>query len=178
VYKGHGGVVIGSEMSGGARNIFVYDCTFLGTDKGIRFKTTRGRGGVVDNVHIKNIAMRNIVHEAIYFDMYYFVKAPAPGEKVVIPAVTEETPEFKDVYIDNVVCNGAEKGIFIRGLPEMKVKNIYLSNMVLKSSFGSEIIDAHNISLKNVKLIVDNPKNNQNIMVKDSQDVYADAVKL
>jgi polygalacturonase len=178
VYKGHGGVVIGSEMSGGAKNIFVSDCTFLGTDKGIRFKTTRGRGGVVENVHIRNIAMRNIVHEAIFFDKYYFVKSPAHGEKVVVPAVTEETPEFKDVYFDNIVCNGAEKGIFIRGLPEMKVKNIHMSNMILKSRLGSEIIDADSIYLTNVKLIVDKPNNNQNITVKDSQDVYVNAVKL
>ena len=53
VYNGHGGFVIGSEMSGGARNLFVYDCTFMGTDKGLRFKSVRGRGGVVENIYAK-----------------------------------------------------------------------------------------------------------------------------
>src|ERR1700761_9112165 len=75
VYRAHGGFVIGSEMSGGARNIFVTDCTFIGTDIGLRFKTVRGRGGIVEDIYIKNIAMRDIIGEAILFDMYYMSKA-------------------------------------------------------------------------------------------------------
>ncbi|HSU49663.1 MAG TPA: glycoside hydrolase family 28 protein, partial [Segetibacter sp.] len=122
VYKGHGGFVIGSEMSGGARNIFVYDCSFMGTDNGLRFKTARGRGGVVENIYVKNIRMKDIVHDAILFDMYYFMKPPANNEKVAVPLVTEETPKFQNFYIDSIVCSGAERGIFIRGLPEMSVK--------------------------------------------------------
>ena len=55
VLHGHGGFVVGSEMSGGVKNIYVSDCTFLGTDVGLRFKSTRGRGGVVENIHIHNI---------------------------------------------------------------------------------------------------------------------------
>ena len=57
VYSSHGGFVIGSEMSGGARNIFVSNCTFIGADIGLRFKTTRGRGGIVENIFIKDIYM-------------------------------------------------------------------------------------------------------------------------
>ncbi|PZP41247.1 MAG: glycoside hydrolase, partial [Pseudopedobacter saltans] len=65
VYHAHGGFVIGSEMSGGAKNIWVSDCSFIGTDIGLRFKTTRGRGGIVENIHIKNITMANIPFDAI-----------------------------------------------------------------------------------------------------------------
>src|SRR5204863_309028 len=54
VYASHGGFVIGSEMSGGARNIYVSNCTFIGADIGLRFKTTRGRGGVVENIFIND----------------------------------------------------------------------------------------------------------------------------
>src|SRR5882757_3701952 len=97
VYHAHGGFVIGSEMSGGARNIFVYNCSFIGTDKGLRFKTARGRGGVVEKIYARDIAMKDIVTDAIYFDMYYFTKPPAPGEKVEIPAVSEATPQFRDI---------------------------------------------------------------------------------
>jgi polygalacturonase len=71
VYRAHGGFVIGSEMSGGAKNIFVSNCSFIGTDIGLRFKTTRGRGGVVEKIYIKDIAMRDILGSAILFDMYY-----------------------------------------------------------------------------------------------------------
>lgn len=155
VYRAHGGFVIGSEMSGGARNIFVSDCTFIGTDIGLRFKTTRGRGGVVENIYIKNISMRDILHEAILFDMYYVAKPPSGTEPVndetTIP-VTEATPQFRDFYVNNVVCDGAEKAIMIRGLPEMSIKAIRLENMVLKTDKGVDIIEGDGIILKNIYL--------------------------
>lgn len=160
VYAAHGGFVIGSEMSGGARNIWVNDCTFIGTDIGLRFKTTRGRGGIVENIFIKNIAMKDIIGEAILFDMYYAAQDPIPlaGEKREPPKVesrpvTEETPQFRNIYINGVVANGAEKAIFVRGLPEMNVKNIVLENMVLQAKHGLDMTEGSNITLKNVQLI-------------------------
>lgn len=156
VYRAHGGFVIGSEMSGGARNIFVTECSFIGTDKGLRFKTARGRGGIVENIYCKKIFMKDIIGEAIYFDMYYFTKPPAAGQKVEIPAVNEGTPQFRNFYISDIACDGAEKGIFIRGLPEMSIKNIHLDNMVLKTRRGIEIIEANAISLNNIRLDVGN----------------------
>ncbi|MBO9202899.1 MULTISPECIES: glycoside hydrolase family 28 protein [Niastella] len=156
VYKAHGGFVIGSEMSGGARNIFVYDCSFMGTDIGLRFKTVRGRGGVVENIYVKNIRMKDIVQDAILFDMYYFAKPPAAGEKVEVPPVTEATPRFRNFQITDIVCNGANRGIFIRGLPEMKVKDIDLNNIVLKTNKGAEIIEANDIRMKDLTLLSSN----------------------
>jgi hypothetical protein len=155
VYKAHGGFVIGSEMSGGARNIFVYDCSFMGTDIGLRFKTTRGRGGVVENIYVKNIRMKDIKEDAILWDMYYFAKSPKPGEVIEVPPVTEATPRFRNFQISDIVCNGAKRGIFIRGLPEMRVKDIELSNIVLKTDKGAEIIEANDIRMKDVTLISD-----------------------
>ncbi|MEO7310352.1 MAG: glycoside hydrolase family 28 protein [Chitinophagaceae bacterium] len=175
VYKAHGGFVIGSEMSGGAKNIFVYDCSFMGTDKGLRFKTARGRGGIVENIYCKDIFMKDIGQEAIYFDMYYFTKPPVPGEKIETPTVTEATPQFQNFYIENIVCNGADKGIFMRGLPEMSVKNINLNNLVLKTNKGIEIIEAANISLKNVQLSVS--KTNPVVYVENSSKVSFDTLK-
>ncbi|MCS3800684.1 glycoside hydrolase family 28 protein [Niastella sp. OAS944] len=155
VYKAHGGFVIGSEMSGGARNIFVYDCSFMGTDIGLRFKTARGRGGVVENIFVKNIRMKDIEGDAILWDMYYFTKPPKAGEAVEVPPVTDGTPRFRNFQISDIVCNGAKRGIFIRGLPEMKVKDIELSNIVLKTDKGAEIIEANDIRMKDVTLISD-----------------------
>ncbi len=160
VYASHGGFVIGSEMSGGARNIHVTNCTFIGADIGLRFKTTRGRGGVVENIFIKDIYMKNIPGDAILFDMYYMGKDPVPmtGEKRELPKVEfkpvdETTPVFKNFYISNVYCNGAEKGIFIRGLPEMPVKNIVLENMVLQAKKGFDVQEANGIVFKNIKVL-------------------------
>lgn len=151
VYHAHGGFVIGSEMSGGARNIWVENCSFIGTDIGLRFKTKRGRGGVVENIYIKNITMANIPGEAILFDMYYDTKDIAQAAELRIP-VTEETPQFRNFYIDNIQVKGANKAIFFRGLPEMHIQNIAINNATIEAKSGIEIIEASNISLKNITL--------------------------
>lgn len=160
VYASHGGFVIGSEMSGGAKNMYISNCTFIGTDIGLRFKTTRGRGGVVENIFIKDIYMKDIAAEAILFDMYYMAKDPVPlsGEKRELPKVEfkpvdETTPVFKNFHISNVYCNGAEKGIFLRGVPEMHVKDIVLENMVLQADKGIDVQEASGITFKNIQII-------------------------
>ncbi|HEX6171948.1 MAG TPA: glycoside hydrolase family 28 protein [Chitinophagaceae bacterium] len=160
VYASHGGFVIGSEMSGGARNIWINNCTFIGADIGLRFKTTRGRGGIVENIFIKDIYMKDILAEAILFDMYYMAKDPVAlaGEKRELPkvefkTVDETTPQFRNFHISNVYCNGAEKGIFVRGLPEMHVKDIVLENMVLQAKKGIDVQEASGISFKNIRII-------------------------
>jgi polygalacturonase len=176
VYASHGGFVIGSEMSGGAKNIYVSNCTFIGTDIGLRFKTTRGRGGVVENIFIKDIYMKNIVGEAILFDMYYEAKDPIALKdeirelpKVTFKKVDETTPVFKNFTISNVYCYGAEKAIFVRGIPEMHVKNITLQNMVLQTNKGIDIQEASNILLNNIKII--NVENDPVIDVTQSENI-------
>lgn len=163
VYHAHGGFVIGSEMSGGANNIYVDNCTFIGTDIGLRFKTTRGRGGIVENIYVNNIAMKDIVGEAILFDMYYAAVDPIvlSGEKREPPKVetlpvTEETPQFRNMFINNVVCNGAAKAIFVRGLPEMNIQNINLKNLIISADQGLDMTEGSNIKISNVALNVKN----------------------
>jgi polygalacturonase len=182
VYAAHGGFVVGSEMSGGARNIWVDDCTFIGTDIGIRFKTTRGRGGIVENIYINNITMRDIIGEAILFDMYYAAVDPIPvsGEKreppkVETKPVTEETPQFRNIYIKNVVANGAEKAIFVRGLPEMNIKNISMENLVLQAKHGLDMTEATGISLKNVQIYTSDT--NPVLNVHNSRQIVLDKVR-
>ena len=182
VYHGHGGFVIGSEMSGGVRNLYVSNCTFLGTDIGLRFKSTRGRGGVVENIYISGISMINIPTEAIRFDMYYSGTSPVPEgdektpdetEKVQkIPAVDEGTPQFQNFYIKNIWCNGAEQAIFLQGLPEMSIKNIKIENSSFKTEKGFTCIEGDDIVLNNVILdIMDgdaaNLENCKNITLKN-----------
>src|SRR5580658_478081 len=158
-YRAHGGFVVGSEMSGCVRNIYVSDCSFIGTDIGLRFKTVRGRGGVVEKIFVKNISMRNIRHQAVFLDMYYFAKPPSIAEvyagtaKDSVPPVTESTPQFRDIHISNVVCDGAEEGIFVRGLPEMNIRDIYFDHMVLKAAKGAELAEAQQVHLNDIRLV-------------------------
>jgi polygalacturonase len=189
VYHAHGGFVVGSEMSGGARNIHVSNCTFIGTDIGLRFKTTRGRGGVVENIYIKDIYMKDIPGEAILFDMYYMAKDPIPltGEKREAPKVellpvTDGTPVFKDIYVSNVVCNGAAKAIFIRGLPEMHIKNIRLENMVIQANKGIDCSEATGIAFNNITLITKDSNPLVDVLNSDNLTfnklIYKDGVDL
>lgn len=71
VLHGHGGFVVGSEMSGGVKNLFVSNYSFVGTDVGLRFKSTRGRGGVVEGIYIDHINMINIPNGPLLFDLFY-----------------------------------------------------------------------------------------------------------
>jgi len=160
VYHGHGGFVVGSEMSSGVKNISVRNCMFLGTDVGLRFKSTRGRGGVVENIYIENINMINIPTDCILFDLYYSGKsaseALADGDtnptETVIPEVTEETPCFKDIYINNVTCQGALRAMYFNGLPEMPVTNINVSNSQITCTRGIELSESDGVNIKNVQI--------------------------
>ena len=160
VYRAHGGFVVGSEMSGGVKNIFVSDCNFIGSDIGLRFKTVRGRGGLVENIYVNNVIMKDIVGEAILFDMYYAAVDPIKinGAPTITPVVekfpvTEATPEFQNFYFDKIVCDGASKALFVRGLPEMNVKNIQLSQLNMTVKEGIELQDANNISIKSSTIL-------------------------
>lgn len=161
VLHGHGGFVVGSEMSGGVKNVYVSDCTFLGTDVGLRFKSTRGRGGVVEGIYINNIHMIDIPHEALLFDLFYGGKGAgeesdedlAKRMKAAIPPVTEETPAFRDIHISNVVCKGAGRAMFFNGLPEMPIQNVNIKDVIIsEAKEGIIISQSENVSLENVQV--------------------------
>ncbi|WP_018620607.1 glycoside hydrolase family 28 protein [Spirosoma luteum] len=186
VYHAHGGFVIGSEMSGGVKNLYVSNCTFMGTDVGLRFKTARGRGGIVENVFVDGIDMTSIAGEAILFDMYYAAKDPVPqhGENNDLPEIpaqplSEGTPQFRSFQIRNVTCKGAETGILIRGLPEMAIKDILIENAVLQSNKGMVCIEADGIRLKNVTLLTPTGTAGQPpvVQIQNSRNVTIDNLR-
>jgi polygalacturonase len=160
VYHGHGGFVIGSEMSGGVRNIEIRDCTFIGTDTGLRFKSTRGRGGVVENIHIKRIFMKDIPAAAITFNMFYSGQAPIadPGQATGFDAeqavpVSETTPQFKNIFISDVTARGAAQAVELHGLPEMPLQNIELKNISISAQRGVVGVNADQVKLVNVEIL-------------------------
>lgn len=175
VFKGHGGFVVGSEMSGGVRNISVSNCKFMGTDVGLRFKSTRGRGGVVENIYINNISMFDITNDSFLFDLYYGGKSAseslADGDennsKPEMMAADETTPVFRNIYVKNIVSRNARRAMFFNGLPEMNITNIHVENAQITSLLGAEISESDGIILKNIHiepkqgsaLILNNVKN-------------------
>ena len=175
VYHGHGGFTVGSEMSGGVRNVVVRRCTFLGTDLGIRFKTTRGRGGVVEKIWISDIVMKDIPTDAIGFNMYYGGGSPIPEaggpaesrSPVTVP-VNEGTPQIRDVFMKNIVCVGAERAVQIEGLPEMPIRGIELDNVQISARTGLVCVDAERIKLAKLRIT---PATGPVLTISNSRDV-------
>ena len=166
VYHAHGGFVIGSEMSGGVRNVRVDNCTFIGTDVGLRFKSQRGRGGVVEKIYISNVRMLDILNDAIDFNM--FVYATKEQKKAPVPPVSEKTPMFQDIHIENLVCRGADNAIVLVGLPEMPIRNIDFKNVSITSQGGVSLTDAEGIHFDNVQIENKSGPALKQVRVKDS----------
>jgi len=180
VYHGHGGVTIGSEMSGGVRNMHVSDCTFLGTDVGLRFKSNRSRGGVVENIFISEVRMTDIPAIAISFDLYYgglsvseMLESGGSNEMSRMEPVTVKTPRFRNISMRNITVKGALQAVFLQGLPEMNLNNIRFSDMLLEAENGFSAIDADDVKIENVRLITKNETafefyNCKNVILKKS----------
>ena len=161
VFKGHGGFVVGSEMSGGVKNIYVSDCQFLGTDVGLRFKSTRGRGGVVEGIYINNVSMFDIQTDAITFDLYYggksAVEALEDGDEnkrtTAKFKVDETTPCFRDIFISHVICRRARRAAFFNGLPEMPVKNVQITDLEVNNAKEGIVVNyTDGVKLSNISV--------------------------
>lgn len=149
VYEGHGGFTIGSEMSGGVRNVLVRNCTFIGTDLGLRFKTLRGRGGVVENIHIQGIRMTGIVGSAIDFNFFYAANGQ-PAAAVTKP--DEGTPTFRHILFEDIVSRGSKAAFTLRGLPEMPLQNITFRDVSLSAERGADLAYADGIVFERVSI--------------------------
>ena len=140
---GHGGIVFGSEMSGGIRNVFVEDCNFTGTDRGIRIKSTPGRGGFIENLWFQNIEMDKIRGEAIHITLRY-----------VRVKKSKYQPRIRNINISNVSCAKAKRAIDIEGLEVNYIQDLKLENIRMKAQRGLSAEYARNLKLKNVDLQV------------------------
>jgi polygalacturonase len=181
VFKGHGGFVVGSEMSGGVKNIKVSNCQFLGTDVGLRFKSKRGRGGVVENIFIEGISMFDISTEALLFDLYYQGKSavemlekgdPDAGIEKVPVDVT--TPTFRNIHVKDITCSNAGRAMFFNGLPENPIEGIFISKVNISSSTGAEIKFSKNIQLSEINI---SPKKGYALKIGNSQNIILDKIQ-
>jgi len=164
--SGHGGVVIGSEMSGDVKKIVISNCVFDGTDRGIRIKTARGRGGVVEDIRVDNIVMKNIKENAFVLDMQYSKTKPEP--------VSERTPKFRNIHYSNITVVNAKNAGVINGLEEMPIENISFSDIQIDAESGFVIQKAKDISFHNVQI---NTQKGASFKATDASDIELDNVK-
>ncbi|HEY6902612.1 MAG TPA: glycoside hydrolase family 28 protein, partial [Puia sp.] len=152
VLRAHGGFVIGSNTDGGVQHVFVSDCRFTGTDVGLRFKSNKGRGGLVKDIFIQDIVMKDIVREAVLFDTYYEDMPAGAVKDPNKPAPTDKIPEFRDFHISRITCSGAQTAIAITGLPEQAVNNISFDSVNITAKKGLVATQAKNILLHAVDM--------------------------
>jgi len=162
VFKSGFGVAMGSEMSGGVKDVFVRNCSFENTSSIASIKAIRGRGGYIKNIHYENCSLINRDKElcntqwfrgAIYADGFYGDKEFAPDKAAPID---EKTPIVDGIYFKDIIVNTiSANAIYLFGLPEMPFKNIYLENVKAHGKYGIKVKNIDNLQLINVDVSSD-----------------------
>jgi polygalacturonase len=168
--KGHGMITCGSETSGGIRNVEAYNIKAYGTNAGIRFKSTQGRGGTVCDIRIYDVQMKD-VKQAIVLDYNWYPaynmipedvrkQIEAEGKElphhwtVLMQKVPQEqgTPYIRDITIKNVKALDSETAFFVRGRENQKAGSFYLENVYITASKAGSVKNAENWTFKNVRV--------------------------
>ncbi len=142
--RGHGGLVIGSEMSGSVRNVFMEDCEFEGTDRAIRIKSRADRGGVVENVYARNLKVKNMQREVVILNMDY----GSDRQKLTKPAA----PVFRNMQFENITATGAPTAILIQGMADSPIENIRFADLTISSTKGVVANFAKGLVFDNVQV--------------------------
>lgn len=158
--RGHGGLVIGSEMSGGVRNVFMEDCHFEGTDRAIRIKSRADRGGVVENIYARNLKVKNMEREVVILNMDY------GSDRQKITKMTP--PIFRNMQFENITGDGAPTAILIQGMNDSLIENIRFKNLTIKSTKGVVANFAKGLVFDNVQVT---PAGGPVFKLTDAQDI-------
>ena len=177
VLHAHGGFVVGSEMSGGVRNVQIRRCSFVGTDSGLRFKTNRQRGGLVENILVEDIEMTNIKADALLFDMYYHGQSPVleviEGHSIAdtaVVTVSEATPCFQGIHFRNIHCQNVGRTFYFDGIHEMPVQGITIDKLFSEASAPSLFSECKGIVLRDITFA---EGGNQEIYLYRAEDIKA-----
>ncbi len=166
IHRGHGAVVLGSETSGGIRNVVASNIVSQGTDRGIRIKSTRGRGGLLENIRFDNWVIEDTPYPAIEVTNYY-TRAPAEP-------VSARTPVFRNFAISHVTINRCKTAVNIEGLPEMPVEGLRLTDVTGNAQEGLRAFNTKGLELRNVRI---DAQSGPAFLIRDSSEVDLDGVQ-
>jgi polygalacturonase len=166
---GHGGVTIGSEMSGDVRNVVVTNCVFEETDIGIRIKSQRGRGGVVEGVSVSNVVMLNV--PSPFTITTFYTGGDKPED---VHPVDEGTPRYRNFLFSNITARGAKDAGSITGLKEMPIENLTFSNVHLDAETGFTCTNAKDVTFLDCVI---NPAKGPALIVRNSTDIDSTRLK-
>ena len=134
--RGHGGVVIGSEMSGGVKNVVISNCVFIGTDRGIRIKSRRGRGGIVEDIRVTNLIMDGVLCP---FTMNLYYHIGVSGDVAVSDknprSINDGTPCLRHIHFSHITAREVKYAAgFLYGLAEMPIDDISFDDVSISIS--------------------------------------------
>lgn len=150
VFRGHGGFVIGSEMSRGVENVYVHDCRFIGTDAGIKVKSALGRGGYIRDIKIENIIMSRLPGECITMSFGYSIKSLLDLSDNITQYSEDDFPVVDGISISHISCDSCTRFLHLEGLELSPIKNIHLSNCSVTTDGENKIKYADNVTYDNV----------------------------
>ena len=159
ILHGHG-ISIGSETLGGVRNVTVRNCTFENTENGLRIKSQRGKGGLVENIRYRDITMKN-VNPAITLTCYYMNNSagdtaqPSTAPADAAQLAGARTPVFRNIHVSNVTATCQKGAGVITGLPESKISNVVFENVRISSATGLAIKNADGVRFQNVQVVAE-----------------------
>jgi polygalacturonase len=147
VHHAHGAVTLGSEIAGSIRNLVANNITCDGTQMGVRIKSRRGRGGVVEDVRFDNWTMEN-VGQAINVTSYYLMEGEV---RTSVQPVSEKTPVFRNIAISHMTINHARVAINVEGLPEMPIQGLRISDVIASVKTGMKASNTQALELYHVQ---------------------------
>ncbi len=140
---GHGGVVMGSEISAGVSDVYVEDCIMdsPNLDRAIRIKSNSKRGGVVENIYVRNIQVGKVKEAVLKINMFYATYSEQQGKFL---------PVVRNITLENItVQDGGYYGIMAKGYEEFPIENITFKNVKIE-----KVDEAFSIEhVKNLRLI-------------------------
>lgn len=150
--RGGGGIVFGTEIAGGVRNVYLCDCVFDGTDRAFRFKTRRPRGGFVENVWIERVRAK-VLYQAFVSEMLGSTKWVGElAHRYPAREITPLTPYFRNISIHDVQIDSCRTLVDVAGLPEMPVRNVFFGNVTGRCNQIGSVRDAVKFSLKDIRV--------------------------
>jgi polygalacturonase len=164
VHRAHGAVALGSETAAGIRNVVASNIVCQGTERGVRIKSTRGRGGVIENVRFQNWTMED-VGVGIHVTAYYRVTPQEP--------FSERTPVFRNIAIGNMTIKNSPTMISVEGLPEAPISGLRLSDLIASGKTGVRAYHTQALELRNVQI---NADHGPAVLIRDSTDLELDGV--
>ena len=155
--RGAGGIVCGTEVAGGVKNIYCHDCVFDGTDQAVRVKTLRPRGGGVENLVVERIRA-NVKDYAFFCDMLGSIKWGGNlAKRLPAQPVNDYTPDFHTITIDNMVVEGCQQLVKAIGLPERPLRNVLFSNVKASCDQLIKMRDTQGFVLKDADITAKDP---------------------